>query len=69
MSYVLDTDDENIISNIASPDVIPELINDLSSKDMTVWIPALRCVGNILTTDDTRIIESALFHSVLDKLA
>jgi hypothetical protein len=35
---------------------------------MTVFIPALRCVGNILTSNDHNVIQKCVFNSVVDKL-
>lgn len=35
---------------------------------MHVFIPALRAVGNILTTNDNSVIERCLYLGVLDKL-
>jgi hypothetical protein len=68
ISYMVDTEDDTLIAFIAQSEALPQIINYLSHKDMTIFIPALRCVGNILTTNDNSVIERCVFNNVIDKL-
>lgn len=40
----------------------------MGSSEITIYVPALRAVGNILSTNDSRIIERCLWHGLIDKL-
>jgi importin subunit alpha-1 len=40
----------------------------MGSKDHSIFVPSLRCMGNILTTNENEIIERCLFHGVLTPL-
>lgn len=40
----------------------------MGAKEFEVFVPALRTMGNIATTNDTSIIERCLWHGVIDKL-
>lgn len=51
-SYLADTTDDNIIEMVAAGETLPLLIQGMSSKDFSVFVPSLRAVGNILTTND-----------------
>lgn len=44
------------------------LIEEAGNADLSHFMPALRCVGNILTTSDPAIIERCLLLGVVDKL-
>jgi importin subunit alpha-1 len=41
---------------------------ELGGKDMTIYIPALRCLGNILTANEVKIMEICLYHNCLERL-
>ena len=63
-----DTDDDMLIGQIAQGEILPKVIQCVGEKDFSVFVPALRALGNILTTNDHEIIERALFEGALDKL-
>lgn len=63
-----DSEDDALIEQIASVDTLAKIIQELGSQDVSLYVPALRCIGNILTTNDSRIVERCLFNGVLDKL-
>lgn len=44
------------------------IINLLGEKDLHLFVPALRCLGNILTSNDSRVVERCLWEGCLDKL-
>ena len=41
----------------------------MDSKELTIFIPAMRVIGNILVTDDPRIIDKAIKYGLIDKLS
>jgi len=65
ISHLADTNDDNIIGMIASGETLPIIIQAMSSKDFSVFVPGLRAMGNILTTNDTDVIERCIFNGVL----
>ena len=69
ISYIADTDDDATIALIGRSEALPRIINCLGSKELTVFVPALRAIGNMLTTDDHSVIEYCLYLGVLDKLS
>lgn len=68
INYMADTDDDILIGHIASTETLPKVIECVGDKDFSVFVPALRALGNILTTNDTEVVERALFQGALDKL-
>lgn len=65
---MVDNKEDNVISFIAQTDVIARIIQFLENTDVTVYVPALRAIGNILTANDPAVIDRALFNNVLDAL-
>lgn len=63
-----DTQDDDLIDKIASPENIGRIIHDLGEKDIHIFVPALRSIGNILTSNDAKVIERCLWEGCLDKL-
>lgn len=43
-------------------------MNSLGEKELVIFVPALRAVGNILTTNDPQIVQRAMWIGVVDKL-
>ena len=66
LSYLLDTDDDPQIDFIAQPDLVQKVVDCMGSKDLSTYIPALRVIGNILSTSDPAIVERCLWANVLD---
>lgn len=48
--------------------MIKSIISYMNVSDRQVFIPALRCMGNIMTADDSRIVQMALDNGILQKL-
>lgn len=63
-----DTDEDAILGMIAAGETLPKVIESVGSKDFTHFIPAMRCLGNILTTNDADIIDRVIFEGGYDKL-
>ena len=68
LSYILDTEEDTLIESVATTELIAQICQCLISKDLTVYVPGLRCIGNILTSNDERVMERCLFNSVIEKL-
>ena len=68
ISYLLDTDDDDRIGYIAQQDLIHKVVDLMGSKDLCVYIPSLRVMGNILSASDPAVIERCLWANVLDQL-
>lgn len=65
VNYVADNDNEEIYQEIAGTDLLAKLISFIGSKDMSIFVPALRGIGNMLTTNNHAIIERALFLGLI----
>lgn len=63
-----DTPDDMIIEMIAQNDILGKIIEALGHSDLSLFMPALRCVGNILSASDPEVVERCLWNGVLDKL-
>ena len=63
-----DTHSEEIIAKVATDANVARICNMLTEKDFHLFVPALRANGNILTTNDSGIIDRCLRHTVLDRL-
>ncbi len=59
---------EERIDEIANGEVLPKIVECMGSVDISLFVPALRCIGNILSASDPDIIERCLWVGVLDKL-
>jgi len=40
----------------------------LSSSELTLFVPALRAIGNIMTSDDPRVVERCIWNGAIDQL-
>jgi hypothetical protein len=68
LSYLADVKEDSEISEIAHDDVLQRVIECLQASDVSLFVPALRCIGNFMTTNESSIIERCLWMGVLDKL-
>lgn len=57
-----------MLAQIANGEILAKVISHVGDKDYSLFVPALRILGNILTTDDTDIIDKALYHGALKQL-
>lgn len=69
LNYIADTEDEDLIESLASSEILPRVISSIGDKEHKVFVPALRCLGNILTTDDQQIVEKAIFWGALKQMS
>jgi hypothetical protein len=53
---------------LSRADIIAQLITFLGDKDMLKYVPAMRCIGNLLTTNEIDKIELMLEYNLLEKL-
>lgn len=63
-----DTQNDNLIESIATSENVARICHHLGEKDFHLFVPALRCIGNILTTNDPKVIDRCLWEGCLDKL-
>ena len=63
-----DTDDDHIIGIVASADVVHVITEALVSPDPTLFTPALKALGSILTSDDHEVLDRCLWSGCLLKL-
>jgi hypothetical protein len=68
LAHISDTSNESMLTMLGrNSQLIIILVQQLSEDDSKVKVPALRCIGNLLTAEDNDVIETLLFHGVLDK--
>jgi len=65
ISYMADTDDDHIIGIVASADVVHVITEALVSPDPTLFTPALKALGSILTSDDHEVLDRCLWSGCL----
>lgn len=69
LNYIADTDDEALLESLASSEIMPRVISCIGDKEHKVFVPSLRCLGNILTSDDSQIVEKAIFLGALKQMS
>jgi len=52
LSYITNTSDDQLLDHIAQNDMMARLCESLTSTDLSIYVPSLRVVGNILSTND-----------------
>lgn len=62
LSYMADTNNDNVIGEIATDACILRVITAMGEKDFAIFVPALRAIGNILTTNNHEIINKCLWQ-------
>ena len=68
LSYLGDTQKDDIIGRIAKQQNVARICHCLSEKDITIYVPALRTIGNILTSNDHNVVDLCLWEGCLDRL-
>ena len=68
LSYITTTNDDELLDHISQNDMIIRLCECLASTDLSIYVPALRVVGNILSTNDPQIVERCLWNGIIDRL-
>ena len=68
INYMVETENDAIIQFIATADVLHIIIQCLLSPDPTHFIPALKALGSILTTNDHEVIDRCLWGNCLTGL-
>ena len=69
LSQVLISEDESIIQLVSSPDILYQLCEAIASEDHTLFVPAVKAMGVILSTNDHNIIDRCLWANVLSKFS
>lgn len=44
------------------------MVKHTSSTEFKIFVPALRCIGNFATANETDILDQLLFHGALDSI-
>lgn len=52
LSYITNTNSDQLLDHIAQNDLLIRICECLASSDLSVYVPALRVMGNILSTSD-----------------
>lgn len=68
ITYMVETEDDAIIGAIATADVLHIITDCLQSNDPTHFIPALKALGSILTSNDHEVIDRCLWAGCLTKM-
>jgi hypothetical protein len=69
LSYLSNTQDDKLITSIASGEVLPKVISNLDvNNELCLSVPAIRTIANISTCDDNFVIEKAIFEGVIPRL-
>lgn len=69
MAYLSDTPDENVISLIFNNGaIISDLVKYLTANQPMIFIPALRALANLMTSDQVEIPQKCLYYDVLTHL-
>jgi hypothetical protein len=68
LNYIADTDDDNLLGQIASGEILAKIIQFIGDKDYSIFVPALRTLGNILSSNDPEVVDKALFLGALKQL-
>jgi hypothetical protein len=68
MSHSLSSGDDVYIRELVNPSRVAFFVQNLSSHDLNVQIPALQCIANALQGEDPDIADRAMFEHLLEKL-
>ena len=68
LSYITNTNSDELLDHIATNDLLVRICDCLASSDLSVYVPALRVMGNILSTSDPQIVERCLWNGILGRL-
>jgi len=69
LSYISDTDNDDWLERVAQGDVLHVLCQALLSDNMSLYVPAVKALGSILTSNDPMVIDRCLWSSFLENLA
>ena len=69
LERLLESEDEDAIAMISSPEVLHHLSEALGSGTHILYVPAVKCLGVILSTNDHTIIDKALWANTLTKFS
>ena len=57
IANTVDTGNDETIDEVATPKVIKWLMGCIQSQDISLFVPAFRALGNILSTNNSQIVE------------
>ena len=68
VSYLADTDSEELLGSIAAGETLPKLLDCIDETRLPViFVPAVRTVANIMTTNEKFIIDKAIFEGIIPR--
>jgi len=67
-SYIADTHDDSLIEAMASSQNVARIASHLESKEADLFIPAMRCMGNVLTCNDPKVVDRCVFEGCIEKM-
>jgi len=65
----LTSEHESIIQLVSSPDVLHHLCDSIASDDHSLFVPSVKAMGVILSTNDHSIIDRCLWANLLSKFS
>ena len=68
LSNMCDTPSDALIDFLATDIVLPKIIESLSNPETTIYVPALRCIGNMISSNNSQLIDRCLWLDLFDKL-
>ena len=68
LSYLVSAETDDVINVIAQNDVLHQITECLNSDSEMLYIPALKTVGTVTTTDNKDVIDRLLWCGVFDKI-
>lgn len=69
LCYLTAREDEFSIAKVAGGETLPRIIEQMDiTKSPTLFVPALKIIANIVSTNDEFILDKAVFEGVLGKL-
>jgi hypothetical protein len=69
LCYFSDTDDDAQLGSIAQPDVLHVFCQSLENEKLGIYLPALKSIGSILSSNDQMVIDRCLWAGCLDQIA
>ena len=68
-SYLAEADEEKAIDYIAQSDVVHQICAALESSEPSHFVPAMKAIGSILTSNEVAVIDRCLWCGCIEKLA
>jgi hypothetical protein len=66
LCYLADCSEESIDFILSRPDLLSQVIQHLTNKDTHIYVPAMRTVGNLCTSNDHERLTIMVELNLLD---